>query len=518
MKKRAQDEKREVVVVTGASAGVGRAIVRELAVRGARIGLIARGGDGLEGAKRDVEELGGEAIILPLDVADADAVEAAAKTVEETFGPIDVWVNNAMVSVFSPVKELRPDEVKRVTEVTYLGVVHGTMAALSRMLPRDHGVIVQIGSALAYRGIPLQAAYCGAKHAIQGFNDSLYAELIHDRSAVRLTMVNLPAVNTPQFDWVKSKLPRRAAPVGEIYQPEIAARAVMWAVDNDRREVNVAWNTTKAIVGNAFFPGYGDTYLADNGYDQMTDEPEDPDRPHNLWAPVPGDHGAHGRFDDRAQKHDWYTKANLHRGWLSRAAAIALGAVAVSLKAAGNGQQRKEKKRAKKKASRLSRDLRRGESKYLKDRRGIVGLSALASASMGFIALYQMGIIRHLPEPPLPMMDADKVDASAEAYERFSMPDAVLGLGSYAATMSLAAMGGPDRYRTMPWVPLALGAKVAFDAANAGKLTLDQWTKHKAFCFWCLLAAGATFATVPLVVRELRAAGRAMTGKTAELE
>jgi NADP-dependent 3-hydroxy acid dehydrogenase YdfG len=320
--------KPEVVVVTGASAGVGRAIVRELAKRGARIGLIARGVDGLEATKRDVEELGGEAIVLPLDVSDSAAVEAAAETTERTFGPIDVWVNNAMVSVFSPIKELQPDEIKRVTEVTYLGVVYGTMAALKRMLPRDRGVIVQIGSALAYRGIPLQAAYCGAKHAIQGFNDSLYSELLHDKSSVRLTMVNLPAVNTPQFSWVKSRLPRRAAPVGNIYQPEIAARAVMWALDHHRREINVGWTTTKAIVGNAFVPGYGDGYLADHGYEQMTDEPEDPNRPHNLWEPLPGDHGAHGRFDDRARDYDWYTQANLNRGVVASLAAIAIGVIA----------------------------------------------------------------------------------------------------------------------------------------------------------------------------------------------
>ena len=321
----------EVVVITGASAGVGRAIVREFARRGARIGLLARGVDGLEGAKRDVELLGGEAIVLPLDVANADAIETAAEIVEQTFGPIDVWINNAMVSVFSPVKELRPDEIKRVTEVTYLGVVYGTMAALKRMLPRDRGTIVQVGSALAYRGIPLQAAYCGAKHAIQGFNDSLYAELLHDKSNVRLTMVNLPAVNTPQFDWVKSRLPRRAAPVGQIYQPEIPARAVVWAVDHHRREVNVGWTTTKAIVGNSFFPGYGDTYLADHGYEQMTDEPEDPQRPHNLWEPLPGDHGAHGRFDARAKETDAYTELNLHRTRAVSLLAILAGAAVTVL-------------------------------------------------------------------------------------------------------------------------------------------------------------------------------------------
>ena len=504
----------EVVVVTGASAGVGRAVVREFARRGARIGLIARGRDGLEAAKRDVETLGGEALVLPLDVASADDVEAAAEEVEKAFGPIDVWVNNAMVSVFSPVKELRPDEIRRVTEVTYLGVVHGTMAALRRMLPRDRGTIVQVGSALAYRGIPLQAAYCGAKHAIQGFNDSLYAELLHDKSNVKLTMVNLPAVNTPQFDWVKSRLPRRAAPVGTIFQPEIPARAIVWAVDHHRREVNVAWNTTKAIVGNAFFPGYGDTYLADHGYDQMTGEPEDPNRPHNLWEPLPGDHGAHGRFDDRARTSDWYTEANLHRGQAGALAGILLTAAVAGLKRLGDPEHRKARRqKQQRKAEKLSRELRNGQSRFLKQRRGVVALSMIASASMALITLYQTGLIRHIPEPPLPLLNADEVDASAEAYGRFGTPDAVLGLGSYAATMGLAAMGGPDRHRTMPWIPFALAGKMAFDVANAGRLFVDQWTKHKAFCFWCVIAAGATFAAAPLVLGEVKAAARAATGK-----
>src|SRR5688500_6132984 len=203
----------EVVVVTGASAGLGRAIVRAFARAGAHIGLLARGVDGLQAARSEVEELGGKALVLPLDVANAEAIEAAATRVEQEFGPIDIWINNAMVSVFSPVKEMTPKEYKRVTEVTYLGVVYGTLAALKRMLPRDRGVIVQVGSALAYRGIPLQSAYCAAKHAIQGFNDSLYAELLHDKSNVRLTMVNLPAINTPQFDWSLSRMPRRAQPI-----------------------------------------------------------------------------------------------------------------------------------------------------------------------------------------------------------------------------------------------------------------------------------------------------------------
>jgi short-subunit dehydrogenase len=291
---------RSIVVITGASAGVGRAAVRAFAKQGADIGLIARGVDGLDAARREVEAEGGRAIVLPADVADADAVEAAAARVERELGPIDVWVNNAMVSVFSPVKELQPDEVRRVTEVTYLGVVYGTLAALKRMLPRNHGAIVQVGSALAYRGIPLQAAYCGAKHAIQGFNESLRCELLHDNSAVHVTMVQLPAMNTPQFDWVKSRLPRKPQPVPPIYAPEIAADAIVWAASQRRREISVGAPTVVAIWGNKLAAGLGDRYLAKTGYDsQQTSEPADPNRPDNLWRPLPGDHGPHGRFGDR---------------------------------------------------------------------------------------------------------------------------------------------------------------------------------------------------------------------------
>ena len=291
---------RSVVVITGASAGVGRAAVRAFARQGADIGLIARGRDGLEGARREVEAAGGRAVVLPADVADPDAVEAAAECVERELGPIDVWVNNAMVSVFSPVKEMHPDEFRRVTEVTYLGVVYGTLAALKRMLPRDRGAIVQVGSALAYRGIPLQAAYCGAKHAIQGFSESLRCELLHDGSHVHVTMVQLPAMNTPQFDWVKSRLPRKAQPVPPIYAPEIAADAIVWASSHRRREMSVGAVTTGVIWANKLAAGLGDRYLARTGYDsQQTDEPADPDRPNNLWHPLPGDHGPHGRFADR---------------------------------------------------------------------------------------------------------------------------------------------------------------------------------------------------------------------------
>jgi short-subunit dehydrogenase len=310
----------EVVVITGASAGVGRATAREFAKRGAHIGLLARGRDGLEAARREVEEMGGRALALPVDVADADRVEEAAAEVEEKLGPIDVWVNNAMTSVFSPVKEMKPEEFKRVTEVTYLGVVYGTLSALKRMLPRDHGVIVEVGSALAYRGIPLQAAYCGAKHAIHGFVHSLRCELLHDKSNVRLTMVQMPALNTPQFRWVKSRLPHKAQPVPPIYQPEVAARAIYYAAHHDRREMYVGMPTVEAIIGNKLAPGMLDHYLARTGYEsQQTDEPADPNRPNNLWQPVPGDHGAHGVFDDRSSDHSWQLWVNTHRRLLALA-------------------------------------------------------------------------------------------------------------------------------------------------------------------------------------------------------
>ena len=298
-------QKTEVVVITGASAGVGRATVRAFAKRGAHIGLVARGKDGLEGAKRDVEAAGGKALVLPTDVADADAVEAAAAAVEREYGPIDIWVNDAMASVFSPIKEMTAAEFKRVTEVTYLGFVYGTLAALKRMLPRDRGVSVQVGSALAYRSIPLQAAYCASKAAIRGFTDSLRCELIHDGSKVRVTMVQMPALNTPQFGWVKSRLPHKAQPVPPIYQPEIAAEAIYWAAHHKRREVHVGWSTQQAIWGNKFAPALLDHYLGRTGYKgQQTDEPADPHRPNNLWEPVDGDgadRGAHGTFDDRAR-------------------------------------------------------------------------------------------------------------------------------------------------------------------------------------------------------------------------
>jgi NAD(P)-dependent dehydrogenase (short-subunit alcohol dehydrogenase family) len=330
----------EVVVVTGASAGVGRATVQAFARQGAYIGLLARGLEGLEAARVEVEAAGGKALVLPTDVANADQVEAAAAAVEAALGPIDIWVNNAMVSVFSPLKEMTPEEFRRVTEVTYLGTVYGTMAALRRMQPRDHGTIVQVGSALAYRGIPLQAAYCGAKHAIQGFTESLRCELLHDGSHIHLTMVQLPALNTPQFGWVKSRLPRKAQPVPPIYQPEVAAEAIVWAAHHDRRELNVGLSTALVLLGNKLAPGVGDHYLAWTGYEaQQADEPADPNRPHNLWQPLPGDHGAHGDFGHRAYQSSPQLWATTHRGWL----ALAVAGVAAVAGAALLGTAQRQK-------------------------------------------------------------------------------------------------------------------------------------------------------------------------------
>ena len=320
--------KNEVVVITGASAGLGRATAREFGRRGAKVGLIARGVEGLQAAKREIEAAGGKALVLPLDVADANAVENAAAAVEQEFGPIDIWVNNAMASVFSPVKETQPDEYKRVTEVTYLGVVYGTLSALRLMLLRDRGTIVQVGSALAYRSIPLQSAYCAAKHAIAGFTDSLRCELIHDKSKVRVTMVQMPALNTPQFGWVKSRLKHKAQPVPPIFQPEVGARAIYWAAHHSRREIYAGWPTVEAIIGNKVAPALLDRYLGKTGFaSQQTCQPEDPNRPNNLWKPVNGDRGAHGTFDDLARERSWEVQASLGRKWIGTGMAIVAAAL-----------------------------------------------------------------------------------------------------------------------------------------------------------------------------------------------
>lgn len=318
----------EVVVITGATAGVGRATARLFASRGAWVAILARGPERLDATRKELEELGAKALAIPTDVADAAQVEAAAARVEQELGPIDIWINCAMVSVFSRVWEMLPEEYLRVTQVTYLGYVHGALAALKRMRPRNAGAIIQVGSALAYRGIPLQSAYCGAKHAINGFTDSLRTELLNEKSAIRVSMVELPAINTPQFTWVKSRLPHRAQPVPPIYQPEVPARAIYIAAHARRREWLLGWPTYRAIWGNMIAPGLADRYLAKNGIaSQQTSEPEDPHRPDNLWNPPPGDYGCHGAFDSRAQSGSPLLWISRHRGKL----ALAVAAVGTAL-------------------------------------------------------------------------------------------------------------------------------------------------------------------------------------------
>jgi short-subunit dehydrogenase len=313
------------VVITGASAGIGRACVRRFADRGDDIGLIARDPGRLQAAAAEVRAVGGRAVVLPLDVADSDAVDAAADRVEAELGPIDIWVNNAMTSVFAPIENLTADEIRRVTDVTYHGVVHGTQSALRRMRPRDRGVIVQVGSALAYRSIPLQAAYCGAKAAARGFTDSLRSELIHDRSGVQVTMVHLPAVNTPQFAWVRSRLPRAAQPIAPIFQPEVAARAIVFAAEHPRRELIVGWSTHLALIGQRIAPGLMDQYLARAAWEgQQTDDPAGRGRPDNLDQTVAVDVGAHGTFDGRALDTSPLLWADLHRGTIAGVAGVGL--------------------------------------------------------------------------------------------------------------------------------------------------------------------------------------------------
>ncbi|MEU6037756.1 SDR family oxidoreductase [Actinomadura sp. NPDC047616] len=322
-----------VVVVTGASGGVGRATARLFGTRRARVALLARGETGLQAAAEEVRDAGGRPLPLTVDMAHFDQVDRAADRIERELGPIDVWVNVAFSSVFAEFWDIEPEEFRRATEVTYLGFVHGTRAALDRMRPRGRGVIVQTGSALAKRGIPLQSAYCGAKHAIQGFYESLRCELMHDRSGVQMTMVHLPAVNSPQFSWLLSRLPRHAQPVPPIYQPEVAARALVYAAEHPRRrEYWVGASTVGTLLANRLVPGLLDRYLARTGYDsQQTGEPRDPDQPANLWEPADGkdgkDFGAHGVFDGRAHQRSPQTWAAQHR--------LALGAAGGALAAAG---------------------------------------------------------------------------------------------------------------------------------------------------------------------------------------
>src|SRR5919204_1544671 len=327
----------KVAVITGASSGIGRASARAFAEGGYELGLIARTREGLEGAAREAHQVGSAALIVTGDVADADAVEALAAQTEERFGAIDVWVNNAMVTVLSPVAQMTPDEFRRVTEVNYLGTVHGTLAALRRMLSRNRGTIVQVGSALAYRSIPLQSAYCASKAAIRAFTDSLRSELLHDRSDIRVTMVQLPAVNTPQFDVMRNRMPRRPQPVPPIYQPEVIAKACLYVAEHPVRELWIAPSTAKAILGQKLVPGFADRYLAKHGFDsQQRDEPAAPDRPDNVDHPLPGDRGARGAFDARARPFSLELWLRTHPRMSAGAAALL--AVGLGMRGGGGGR------------------------------------------------------------------------------------------------------------------------------------------------------------------------------------
>ena len=318
----------KTVVITGASAGIGRAAVRAFAAEGANIGLLARGSDGLEGAKKEAEKLGVKALVVQTDVADYEGVERAAIQIEEQLGPIDVWVNNAFTNVFAEFEDITADEYRRITEVSYLGFVHGTMVALRRFPPRDQGIIIQVGSALAYRSIPLQSAYCGAKSAIRGFTDSIRCELHHKKSKVQITMVQMPALNTPQFSWCKSKLPRKAQPVPPIFEPAVAARAIVGAAERGPRELLVGWPTLEALLGQLVVPGFVDRYLGKVGYDsQMTQEAQPADAPFNLYEPLSGDHGARGTFTSRSGNMSPELMIALHPGAAAAVGVFVLGGI-----------------------------------------------------------------------------------------------------------------------------------------------------------------------------------------------
>src|SRR5690348_2448047 len=335
------EAKAPIVVVTGGTAGIGRATVREFARSGYNVAILARGKDGLEAARRDVEDLGGKGLAIPTDVADWKAVEAAADQVENELGPIDIWVNNAFAGIFSRFMDVTPEEYERVTQVTYLGQVNGTRAALKHMLPRDKGKIVLVGSALAYRGIPLQSAYCGAKHAIQGFIDSVRCELLNEKTKVTITMVQMPGVNTPQFDWIRAKLPGQPRPVGKVYQPEVAGRAIYAAAHDTRKEMLVGLPTVEAVWGNKIASSLLDDYLAATGIKaQQRPERVQPDRKDNLFEPVAGDHGAHGSFDNEAVDSSaelWVTEHKKELGLAALGAAAVAGVGFMLASRNGNG-------------------------------------------------------------------------------------------------------------------------------------------------------------------------------------
>jgi NAD(P)-dependent dehydrogenase (short-subunit alcohol dehydrogenase family) len=341
----------EVVVITGADAGIGRATVRAFAERGAHIGLLARAEQRLEDTRKEAIQGGGKAIAITTDVADAAQVEAAADRIERELGPIDIWVNNAMATIFAPFDQISPEDYRRVTDVTYHGFVWGTMAALKRMRPRNRGTVVQVSSAMAYRSIPLQSPYCGAKHALKGFTESVRTELLHDNSRVHITSVEMPGINTPQFSWCKTTLSRHPKPMGKYFQPEVAARAIVWAAHARRRNIQVGSPSVLTIMANKVAPGLFDRYLASTGINgQQTNEPIPANRPDNLWQPVQGSYAAQGRFNEEARSHSVQLSINMHRNWL-------LAGLALGVLVGARGNQQRTTGHEKERAQRRTRDL-----------------------------------------------------------------------------------------------------------------------------------------------------------------
>ena len=517
--------KPEVVVITGASAGVGRATAQSFARRGAHVALLARGQAGLEGTKRDVERLGGKALALPTDVADAAQVEAAAEAVEREFGPIDIWVNDAMTSVFSTFKEMTPEEFKRVTEVTYLGSVYGTMAALKRMLPRNRGHIVQVGSALAYRGIPLQSAYCGAKHALQGLYDSLRAELLHDGSDVHITMVQMPALNTPQFTWVKSRLPNKAQPVPPIYEPEVAAEAIYWAAHHKRRELLVGLPTFIAVQGNKLAPGSGRRCIWRRPVSSRSRRMSRkvPDRPNNLWEPV----------DTTGSRRAWPLRQT--RAWEQP---LPMGNDALAMGDDGRRGRGRRHGRNLLAAKALMEHKRintlaiaeHGIESHLKSEGGlqdykdappgwtynpsawsqrfpIIGIALLNGAIAAYLAVCQIWFHGAAWDPFFGNGTQRVLTSSVS--QAFPVSDAALGAGAYLLEASFGVLGEAQRWRSKPWLVLSFGLLVLpLFLTSIGLMILQPIVVH-AWCGLCLVMLVGMLLMVPLALDEVIATLRA---------
>ncbi len=460
----AADQRRGVALITGASGGVGRALAHVLADAGYDLALLARGRDRLEAARAEAEARGVRAIALVADVSEYDALRTAAKQAEERLGPIDVWINNAMVTILSPLEKITPEEYAQITNVTYLGAVYGTMVALEHMKPRDHGHIIQVGSALAYRAIPLQSAYCGAKHAERGFTDSLRSELIHDRSRVLLSMAHLPAMNTPQFSWSRTRLPNAPQPVPPIYDPHVAARAIASIIGTQCREIWVAAPTWKTIVGSKVVPRFLDRFLARAAYDgQQTDQPLAEDRPDNLFSPAPGDFGTCGTFGDRSRKRSWLTRV------LSRWERLAS-------------------------TFRARHDYRdeippgwEHNPASWSQRVPIVVLALLGFVVASYLGLYQIDAIDDVWEPFFG--DGSKNVLDSKLSRVVPIPDAWLGAFGYLADAISGMIGGRKRWKTMPWIVVLFGLLVGPLGGISIALVMSQPLVVGSWCTLCLMSA-----------------------------